>query len=65
MHSKYLHKLNVLGNVFVKFISPTERLPHQISHKDMPVSRSTSSQKKRGFLPQQYQECLQATSVSI
>ena len=51
MHSKNLHKLNVLGNVFVKFISPTERLPHHISRKDMPVSRSTSSQKEQGFLP--------------
>ena len=50
MHSKYSHKLHVLGNVFVKLISLTERLPHHILHQDMPVSRSTASQKEQGFL---------------
>ena len=33
IHSKYSHKLHVLGNVFVKLISLTERLPHHICIK--------------------------------
>ena len=63
IHSKYSHKLHVLGNMFVKLISLTERLPHHILHQDMPVSRSASSQKGHS-MSNQHKKILTPTDLN-